>query len=57
MNRIDIKKITERDAQALLDLICAKFNVVAKSFNDSKKHDVSYLEINGEYDDNLHTED
>ena len=48
--------LTEQEAQAMLDGLCAKFNVLAKCYGVEGLHDVSYLEVKGVYDDNFHGE-
>jgi hypothetical protein len=46
--------LTEKEAQEFLDAICSKFNVIAKCYGIEGLNDVSYLEVKGLYDDNLH---
>lgn len=54
---IDLEHDTTADeAQDFLDAICAKFNVLAKCYGVEGLKDVSYLNIKGLYDDNLHAD-
>lgn len=52
--QINWENLTDIEAQEILDAICAKFNVLAKTQNNEGIDDVSYLDINGIYDDNFH---
>lgn len=52
---INWEKITEKEAQTIANFLASGFNLVAKSVQDNKIHDVSYLEVRGVYDDNLHS--
>ncbi len=54
---LDLEKLTEQEAREILDLICSKFNVLAKCCDVEGLNDVSYLETNGIYDDNFHAND
>ena len=53
--KIDWENLTESEAREILDGICSKFNVLAKTQNNEGLDDVSYLEIKGIYDDNFHS--
>ncbi len=52
--KIDWENLTESEAREILDGICGKFNVLAKTQNNKGVDDVSYLETHGSYDDNFH---
>ncbi len=54
--KIDWDKLTEAEASDILSLICGKFNVLARTPGINAMLDVSYLDIKGIYDDNLHAE-
>ncbi len=49
-------KISREDAQYVLDVICASFNVVAKCYGDKEERDTCYLRICGVYDDDFQSE-
>lgn len=53
--KINWEKLTEKEAQTIANLLASGFNLVAKSVQDNKLHDVSYLKVKGIYDDNIHS--
>lgn len=54
MNNIDWGNMTVEEGQELVNMLAGTFSLVAKSYQDQKRHDVSYLEVVGFYDDEFH---
>lgn len=54
-SKISLNNITPEEAETLLMLLTAKFNLVAKSYQDDNFHDVSYIKCMGFHDDNFHS--
>lgn len=52
--KIDWDNLTQEEATDILTGIGSRFNLVAKSMQDGKMHDIAYIDVNGDYDDNFH---
>lgn len=51
--QIDWKNLTKKEAEEILTGICASFNVLAKCWDVEGLNQVSYLEIDGPYTEDI----
>lgn len=54
---IDWEKLSQEEAEAILEGIISSFNAIAKSATDNKFHDISYIKLLGVYDDEFHAQE
>lgn len=53
--QLDWENMSIEEAQKIADRLTITFSIAAKCYGSKEVLDVSYLEVQGIYDDNLHT--